>query len=900
MIFDEQEYLSHYGTPRQSGRYPWGSGGDETNTRSKSFSDHVSELRKQGVKETDIAKGFGISTTELRARITLDKNERKQAQILQAQQLKDKGYSNVAAAARMGVPESTFRSLIEPGAKDRTDILTKTSEILKKEVDTKGFIDVGKGVESHLGISKEKLGAAVALLREKGYEVHRFNAKQVATGFDTKMKALGPPGSTQKDAWLNRNNIQQIATVSSDGGRTWNRVDHPPLTIDPKRVKVRYDDEGGGDADGVIYVRPGVEDLSLGKSRYAQVRVKVGDGHYLKGMAMYKEGLPEGTDLLFNTNKKDTGNKLDALKPLTDDPDYPFGSVVNQIVLDKGSPKERVTSAMNIVNEEGQWNKWSRNISAQALSKQTPSLAKAQLDKTFAARKQEYDEILALTNPVVRKKLLTTFSDSTDSSAVHLKAAALERQNWHVILPIDSIKPTEIYAPNYNNGERVVLIRYPHGGTFEIPELRVNNKQVEARKLLGDVKDAVGIHSSVAKRLSGADFDGDTVLVIPNDKGKIKTSPALEGLKDFDPVALYKNPEGVTFKGNKQQLMGDVSNLITDMTIKGAPHNEIAAAVRHSMVVIDAEKHNLNYKQSAINNGIPNLKTKYQGRPRAGASTLISKATSAEFVLDRKGRPQPLGGPIDRATGKRVFVDTGKTKLKRTVDKKTNEVTITKTPVLLRSKKLAETDNAHTLSSGTVMEKYYADHSNRLKNLANQARLSLINTPSLKYSPSAKKIYSKEVSSLNSKVALANKNKPLERQAQIIANQIIAAKRAANPGLESDSLKKVKFQAQEEARARMGVRRELVKITPDEWNAIQAGAITGNKLEQILNVADLDVVRQLATPRPDRVMTRSKTAKALAMLASGATRAEVASVLGVSVSTLDLATTGDAEDDNDV
>src|SRR5690606_21658099 len=97
----------------------------------------------------------------------------------------------------------------------------------------------------------------------------------------------------------------------------------------------------------------------------------------------------------------------------------------------------------------------------------------------------------------------------------------------------------------------------------------------------------------------------------------------------------YEGMPKMTAK-QKQSEMGKVSNLITDMTIKGANTNEIARAVRHSMVVIDAEKHNLNYKQSAIDNGISQLKQKYQGGADKGASTLISRTTSEQRVPTRK------------------------------------------------------------------------------------------------------------------------------------------------------------------------------------------------------------------------------------------------------------------------
>lgn len=63
---------------------------------------------------------------------------------------------------------------------------------------------------------------------------------------------------------------------------------------------------------------------------------------------------------------------------------------------------------------------------------------------------------------------------------------------------------------------------------------------------------------------------------------------------------------------NTQKHTEDISNLITDMASAGASDSEIARAVRHSLVIIDAEKHKLDYKQSEIDNGISELKKKYQ------------------------------------------------------------------------------------------------------------------------------------------------------------------------------------------------------------------------------------------------------------------------------------------------
>ena len=90
--------------------------------------------------------------------------------------------------------------------------------------------------------------------------------------------------------------------------------------------------------------------------------------------------------------------------------------------------------------------------------------------------------------------------------------------------------------------------------------------------------------------MSGADFDGDTVVAVPYTK-QLKVDPTLKDLESFNPKTAYPKYDGMTVMTNsvKQNEMGKVSNLITDMTIKGANLEEIARAVKHSMVVIDAE-----------------------------------------------------------------------------------------------------------------------------------------------------------------------------------------------------------------------------------------------------------------------------------------------------------------------
>lgn len=943
-----EDSLFHYGILRKSGRYPWGSGKTPLQ-RSKTFLNMIQEHEKAGLSDAEIAKIYNVNddrgkptftSRHVRALRSRAIHIEKEDQIRTAQALKDKGMSTSAIGRKMGVNESTVRSLLEPGRLDKLNVLQQTTDMLKRQVDAKGMIDVGAHVqldlpigdhpETRSGVSKDKFDTALIMLEEEGYRVETFNAPQIGTGEKTKYRALFKPprpnmsaDELRKYAFANRANLQLISERSDDGGRTFRDLSFKkPLNIDPKRIAVRYKDDGGADADGVIFVRPGVKDVELGKSTYAQVRIAVGGTHYLKGMAIYKNDLPEGVDLMFNTNKSNTGNKLDVLKKLNKIPlrdadgnivKDSKGNVVDSDKVDWKNPfgafpkmggqlldeHGNVTSAMNKLTEEGDWNAWSRNISRQVLSKQSPEFAKSQLDLTYERKLNEFNQLKELTNPLIKKKLLETLSEEIDSSAVHMKAANMPRQATRVIMPVTSMKPTEIFAPQFNDGERVSLIRYPHAGTFEIPELTVNNKNREARELFGIGKggrapDAVGIHPKVAEHLSGADFDGDHVVVIPNKQGLIKNREPLEGLKGFDPQK-YKVPTPdedpvngrytLDEKGKGNQ-MGRVTNLIADMTLRGANDEELARAVRHSMVVIDAEKHNLDWKASERDNGILDLKKRYQGVNSRGqvrgASTLITRATAEARPFKRKdalvrpGLVRTGVGTVDPKTGEKVYDLTGEK------DAHGNLRTF-------RSKKLAETKDAYDLVSdqgALPIERVYADHSNRLKALANEVRKEVVATKPMKRSTSAAQVYANEVASLNSKINEALLKKPLERRAQLVAGFVVGQRRRANPDMEQAELKKIKGQALEEARARVGSKKVPIEITDREWEAIRHGAISPNKLEQILNNTDVDALRERATPRTVKRMTPVMTTRAQVMLRAGATEAEVADALGVSVSTL--------------
>ena len=894
-----QDILMHYGVKRRSGRYPWGSG-DNPYQHSGDFLSRVEELQKQGLNEKEIAESIGISTTELRLQKRLATHERRALEADRARSLREDGKSLNEIAEIMGYNnDSSIRALLNETTADNKNKARVTAEILKRELETKGMLDVGAGVELELGISKQKLEEAIRILELEGYNVYGVGIPQVTNpGKQTTTMVLTNPEVAYKDVYQNMGNIQPVTDYhSTDGGNNFQKREYP-ASIDASRIQIRYGDDGGASKDGVIELRRGVQDLDLGNSHYAQVRILVNGSHYLKGMAMYSDDMPDGVDIVFNTNKKSGTPKMDVLKKIKDDPDNPFGATIkangqsfyddpNGKFIDPLTGKKQSLSAINKLKEEGDWDTMSRNLSSQFLSKQPMQLIKRQLNLTYADAEAEFDEICALTNPTIKRKLLMDFANECDSATVHLQAAALPRQKTQVILPITALKESEIYAPNYKDGEQVALIRYPHGGTFEIPVLTVNNKNKSARSILGNVMDAVGINAKVAERLSGADFDGDQVVVIPtNSKVKIKSTDELKGLKGFDAKTEYST-EGKTgvklmTKAETQKQMGVVSNLITDMTLRGATESELVRAVKHSMVVIDAEKHKLDYKQSEKDNGIAELRQKYQRQvdsdgnviKEGRASTLISRKKQDVRVPERQG-----SGTIDPETGKVSYKESGRTYVDK--DGKVQKATT-------KVKLMNVTEDARTLSSGTPQENAYADYANKMKALANAARKESVNTGRLKYDPNAKEVFSTEVDSLKSKLNIAAKNAPRERRAQALANSVVKAKQQDNPDMDKKEIKKASNQAIIDARISVGAsgKDSRIRITDNEWKAIQAGAISDSMLTQILRYADADEIRQRATPRSTTELSIAKINKINSMLNSGFTNAEIAEALGVSTSTV--------------
>ena len=934
-----EDDLMHYGMPRRSGRYPWGSGEDPYQ-HGRDFLGRVDEMRKNGFTYTDkkgkkwtgdtaIAKSMGLSTTQFRTELGLAKSERRMLQVATAKRLKEKeGLGDTAIGKAMGLNESTVRSLLNENSEARMNKAKETAEFLKsrsKEFSDGGMLDVGSGVEKELNISREKLNQALYLLEKEGYSVYGGRFEQVTNrGNFTTQLVLCPPGTEHKEIY----DLDRVHTVkdyiSRDGGDTFEKKFHYPESMDSKRLKIRYNEEGGLDKDGVVELRRGVPDLSLGESRYSQVRILVDGTHYIKGMAVYSDNMPDGIDVVFNTNKKKGTPMTDVLKKIKDDPDNPFGSAIKDAdqggqywYTDKDGKKK--LGLINKRADEGDWNDWQDTLPSQFLGKQSLSMIKKQLDLAKADKLDEYDRICSLTNPTIKKYYLEKFADECDAAAVHLKAAALPGQRYHVIIPINSLKDNEVYAPGYEPGTKLALVRYPHGGTFEIPILTVTDKNQTARNIIGTKSiDAIGINKNIADRLSGADFDGDTVMCIPtHDKGgkvKVTSTPPLKGLEGFDPKDKYGADEVRTdSNGNKhyyqngteyrlmtkrgtQTQMGIISNLITDMTLAGANDNELAAAVRHSMVVIDAEKHKLNYKQSEIDNNIPALHKLYQGKTTGGAATILSRSKGEYAVDKRQGTPKinqkgkewydpnkPEGSLIYKTADDATYQV-------RKVNKRTGEVTYETRTRKQKSTKMAETDNAYDLVSKArnPKELAYADYANAMKALANQARLEMVRTGKIEHSSKAKATYQKEYDSLMAKLNTAELNKTRERAAQRMANAEITSKTRSNL-LAKEDVKKASQQAVNKYRNVVGsVKRKdrNIVITDREWDAIQAGAISESKLKRILNNTDADKLRERAMPSSSTGLSTARINKIKMMSASNYTLNQIAEACNCSVATV--------------
>lgn len=907
-----KKYLVHYGIKRRSGRYPWGSGEDPYQHEGwyDMLLDDIKAKKAKGMSELQIADSYGVPLQDLRRQQSLAVFYKKEALRLAIMDMNAAGMNTSEIARKLGKNESSVRTIIKNGQTKKQKELEATINALEERLTEVKYLDIGAGTASSMGVVDARFETAVQDLWNKGFEIADIYIEQANNPDQgTTVHLLVPKGTSVKEIYSNLDQIGTMDKRFADPHGTTLYGLKPPENFDSKRLEVRYAEEGGTDRDGTIELRRGAEGLDLGNANYAQVRIAVDGTHYLKGMAYYVDDLPDGIDIRFNTNKSNKTPKLDTLKKLKDDPDNPFGAQI-----------KNQSGYLNIVNEEGDWGGWSKSLASQMLSKQSLKLAKNQLDVSYYDHMRDFEEIKSYKNPVVRQYLLQQFADSCDTAAVDLKAAAMPKQASYVLLPLPGLKENEIYAPNFKQNDRVVMIRYPHGGTFEIPEVTVNNNVAAGKKIIGpNSVDAIGIHPKVAAQLSGADFDGDTVIAFPDNRRQVKSSKMLVGLRDFDPKADFPatkltrrvNADGDTIQESvKQREMGVVSNLICDMTIKhndkisklqdkmrstksdaekakiktsierqqAAFDQDITRAVKYSMVVIDSLKHQLDYKAADKILNIAELKKKYQAHEEddsyGGASTLISKAGAVQRVTERRLDYRP-----DPDTGRIEYVETGRTRVAKdgSVVPRTSKI-----------EAMRLTHDPEELSSGTRMEAIYSNYARSMKQLGDSARKEAVHTTLLSTSPQSKKKYATEISEIDEMLNKAKAHAPIERKAQIIAKSVLDDKRQkAGAGvLTKAEQARIRSQALAKARASLGGSRPKVHLTDKQWEAVDKGAISKSKITQLLRFMPAEEVREHALPKKRAAVSQSQVNLMIAWKASGYTNGEIADMLGLSPTTV--------------
>ena len=926
------DILAHYGKAhdenppgRGSGRYPWGSGKVAYQHIGQEFLDEYAKLRRSGMSDSDIAKEWGILNKEGKPAPTVIQAMHRAAvkkvagqKATQAKELFQNGKTYSEIAEILGVSPGTAKAYVVGNHIAQYDIYESLANDLKKIIDERGIIDVGEGTARMLEVPQENLNAAFYILESQGYNYETYRLHQSGNANrEITYAVMGPPEAT-KEELRDPANLHSIEDyVSRDNGETLKKAFAYPESLDSSRVMIRYAEDNGTEKDGVLEIRRGLDDLNLGLNNYAQVRILVDGTHYIKGMAVYGDNMPDGVDAIFNTNKSSskpmmgynedgTPNDKGVLKPIdTKDPNNPFGSSIKP--FEKGGQTywtdEYGEEHLGLVNKRadaGDWEDWSKTLPSQFLSKQPQELVQKQLNLSVADKRAELEDICSIPNPTLRKQMLQDFAGACDTASYKLNAAAFPNQAYQVLLPVVSMPETQVYAPNYKDGTKLALVRFPHAGQYEIPILTVNNKNPEAIRVIGkNAIDAVGINAKVASVLSGADFDGDAVIAIPlSEKVRVKAEKAIKELQEFDPHKEYAIPEGKTnvkrikTEAQKGKEMGIISNLITDMHMQGAPVEHLIRATKHSMVVIDALKHDLDYKRSEEENGIEELKRIYQQQPDSdkvgGAASLLSRAKSPVYVTKRQG-----SGTIDPETGNVTYRIADDAYYK---DRKTGKIK----KRTQQTYRMLEEDNAYNLLSNSKtgtrnpIERYYADYANSLKDLAREARKIYANTPNLKKDNNAYKVYQGDVDELMAQVYKASKNQLRERQANAIANAETRAYMKAwndeNPKASNTernkARKKFEDQAIKRAREQVGSKRTKLVLTDRQWEAMNSGAIGVENQKLVLKYVDREDLIQRSRPKTWNQLSDAKVAQIKAKAASGYTNAEIAEMLGCSKTTV--------------
>lgn len=928
----DHNYILHTGVKRKSGRYEWGSG--EYPYQHEPWFQGWSKLSIS--EQSDYAKAFGMTLKEARYRYSIGKDAKKAQDIAHAKELRySKQMSVKAISEKMGVSESTVNSWLKPDAETRVRETEELAKKISEFAEGHAGIDIGKGCATAMGVNKTKFETAIQLLKDRdGYYNVQWGQEQLTSKNDNKTQTtalikIKPEWKNLSPAQLKTEAYKYVMENSDDivlpfpvkynydTGKTILGFDIPK-SVSSDEIEVVYTDKngnGGAERDGLIELRRGDDRLSLGNDNYAQVRIAVDNTHYIKGMAVYSDNLPPGKNIRVWSNKKEgtpiTSPDPDAkqvLKPMkraddgSVDLEDPFGA---QITAQRG--------CINKVNEEGKWDDWtsSRTLASQVLSKQSADLAQRQLNLDYAKRAAEFDTIKQITNPIVREKMLIDFADECDKAAVHLKAAALPGQSVKVLIPIPSLKPGECYCPTYKDGDKLALIRFPHQSISEIPMVTVNNSNKEGKRVMtNQAVDAIGLNPKDAHRLSGADFDGDTVVCIPNNKNYIKNAPEFKGLKGYEPKEQWPGYPGMKPISHQlaQTKMGIVTNLITDMSLMGAPEDEMVRAIKMAQLIIDAEKHKLNWRGAEKEYRIAELHQKYQGKKLGGAVTIVSRASGEADVPEREKYytiNKDTGEKEYKLTGKKkvYFVNpkTGKKYYKNLLPKQEGYDPNAK-DVLIKSTKMAEEKDARKLISPLKhpIEIIYANYANQMKAMGNEARKESLIKKETPYSRQAAETYKEEVKSLREKIENSKVNAALERLASRTAKVIIDERVAKYPDRYNKStpdgqkhLSKLKNQVTNQQRHIVS-KQPPFPITEREWEAIQAGALHKSDVKEIINKGDSDIIKGFAMPKNSNypILSPANLAHAKAMLNSGFTQAEVAANFNISPSTLRRALNG--------
>ena len=970
-------FIAHYGrsvddgAPIGSGRYRKGSGEKYKKNTYQSlvrFREFVERERDSGKTDAQIRASMDhMSKKMFDARIQLSQDAIAKNTAKIARKMHDQGTSKREIARRLSVSDGTIRNYLKPDYMDRFDNSGSLVDKLKKNVDSLGYVDVGKGVAAIMGCSKDDLGKAVATLTEMGYKLYsgkgqkgeRLSVKQLTTGNDTPMAVLVKEGVTKGEvvrAILDAKVRLPSPTpevkmkdgvVQDPDGNYISDTPFKPASVDSSRILIRYAEEGGLDKDGLIEVRRTAPDLDMGKAHYAQVRIAVDDKLYIKGMAVPSDDIPEGYDIVVNSNKPQ-GSPLDkVLKPMKDDPANPFGASIKpeeklircQKYYTDPVTGEKKLSAINVVNEEGDWDTWNKALSSQFLFKQPLALIKEQLSKAYESKAGEFEEIMSLTNPTVKKLMLNDFADSCQTAQWKMSGAPIAGQSTQVLLPLTTLKEYdpkdkggvvgEVYAPAYPDGQELVLCRFPMADISELPRVINNLSNKEGQKLIGTSSiEAIGVSPGVRQQMSGADNDGDTCIAMPDNVDgvrRIDTRKMYDEMKDFDPAQFARKETDVPTKDRTKKNgyrgkdewdkgfeMGSVSNLIMDMNAANAPESERIRAMKHSMVVIDAEKHNYDWQASEKEFGIKELKIKYQGGPDAGAATIVSRRKRDVTIKERKQGVEmynPVTGKkrilyYDPETGEKLYTDTGRTykegkyktddegRFVRNEDgKKVWEETGKVKEAKSKVKLLNYVDDAFEVTSGgskenpgSSKEAAYAENANRYKDLEKRARAEFIKIQDNYVDNEAKAKYAVEVASITAKINTAEKNAPYERQAQMLAGKMY------NQNQENydtpDDEKKGKAKMTTRAREIVGSKPYRIELTPREVEAINANAVTKTKIEDMYKRSNKSKLKEAFMPADKPKLSESRISLARQMYNNGVSLLDIAAQFDVSASTV--------------